>query len=79
MTTLTPALRLPALGVAPAVRREAATQAFARTLAPEDVVTGWFEPRASRAATAFLSIRHVIDASCISPIGIGDAKQIGSG
>ena len=40
MTTLTPALRLPALGVAPAVRREAATQAFARTLAPEDVVTG---------------------------------------
>ena len=40
MTTLTPALRLPALGVAPAVRGEAATQAFARTLAPEDVVTG---------------------------------------
>ena len=37
------------------------------------------EPRASRTATAFLSIRHVIDASCISPIGIGDAKQIGSG
>jgi hypothetical protein len=37
------------------------------------------EPRASRTATAFLSIRHVIDASCISPSGIGDAKQIGSG
>ena len=44
-----------------------------------DVVTEMFEPRASRTATAFLSIRHVIDASCISPSGIGDAKQIGSG
>ena len=37
------------------------------------------ERRASRTATAFLSIRHVIDASCKSPSGIGDAKQIGSG
>ena len=37
------------------------------------------EPRASRTATAFLFIRHLIDASCISPSGIGDAKQIGSG
>ena len=27
------------------------------------------EPRASRTATAFLFIRHVIDASCISPSG----------
>ena len=35
--------------------------------------------RASRTATAFLSVRHVIDASCKSPSGIGDAKQIGSG
>ena len=34
------------------------------------------EPRASRTATAFLSVRHVIDASCKSPSGIGDAKQI---
>ena len=42
-------------------------------------MTGMLEPRASRTATAFLSIRHVIDASCISPSGIGDAKQIGSG
>jgi hypothetical protein len=35
--------------------------------------------RASGGAAAFLSMRHVIDASCISPNGIGEAKQIGRG
>jgi hypothetical protein len=64
MTTLTPALRLPALGVAPAVRREAATQAFARDPGTGRRRDRMLEPRASRTATA---------------IGIGDPKQIGSG